>query len=517
MAKWIVMQPETQLLFLRGAGGDAFEALDLGKRGLRRAEEDEVSRFALLDTFDGEVAARGALLVCSGAGADLMGAAAVTGARLSQPRCRPGFVSEMPAGPVTSWLAGVVSPLRALIAVAEGEVVYRRLDLVDGREKTQVRCGLWTLHGQTGAQVTILRLEALRGYDKAFRKLVEAITQGDMAVDLGPLAASAALRGVDPAEITGAVFDLAPEERIIDTATRFLRAQLAVARRNEPGIIADHDTEFLHDYRVALRRARSVVALFHDVFDAATREELKRRLGALMAPTGALRDLDVYLIERDTYASLVSADWRRGIEKLFDRLADRREAAQAELAGWLKSPDYRQAMQECVMLLEGPGGLPPGPKAGRSALEYARPLIWKRYRKVQRVAARIDATSPDAAVHDLRIHCKKLRYAVEFFAPLFDGRDIARILKRLKTLQDTLGRFNDYAVQRQALGAFSAELRGNTRDAIEIATSLGALMAVLEIRQAEERARVAARFARFDAPETHRAFEAVCKPGGGAG
>jgi CHAD domain-containing protein len=52
----------------------------------------------------------------------------------------------------------------------------------------------------------------------------------------------------------------------------------------------------------------------------------------------------------------------------------------------------------------------------------------------------------DAARHELRKDAKKLRYAAEFFAPLYPGKRCRAYRKALARLQDVLGRLNDAAV-----------------------------------------------------------------------
>jgi CHAD domain-containing protein len=50
--------------------------------------------------------------------------------------------------------------------------------------------------------------------------------------------------------------------------------------------------------------------------------------------------------------------------------------------------------------------------------------------------------------HKLRIKIKKIRYAIEFFESLHEGHEhkqLARLSKRLKGLQDALGSLNDLA------------------------------------------------------------------------
>jgi CHAD domain-containing protein len=68
---------------------------------------------------------------------------------------------------------------------------------------------------------------------------------------------------------------------------------LQEVRDNLPGTIADVDTEFLHDVRVAVRRTRSVLKLGRSAFPAHVREVWEPQfkwLGELSTP---VRDLDV--------------------------------------------------------------------------------------------------------------------------------------------------------------------------------------------------------------------------------
>ena len=57
---------------------------------------------------------------------------------------------------------------------------------------------------------------------------------------------------------------------------------------DEPGIIGDYDTEFLHDYRVALRKVRSVLSLFQGVYSAKDTERLKLAVADVMKSTNKL-------------------------------------------------------------------------------------------------------------------------------------------------------------------------------------------------------------------------------------
>ncbi|MHA7865922.1 MAG: CHAD domain-containing protein [Salipiger thiooxidans] len=502
----------TLALFRAGDLRTDLAGLDLGGLSVATEEAAPATEIRLIDTFDAQIAAKGRLLVATGDALMLLG----EGRILTQDPAEPDFVERMPAGPVTEALAGVVSPLRTLMTVAEGALSHAPVRLLDDYEKTHLRGDAWVLATADGT-VTMFDLRALRGYDKSFKQFASALAGARGGSVSNAAEACALLRGEDPTMSGKLRITMTPDERAFRAANDIIGAQIALARRNEAGVIADLDSEFLHEYRVALRRVRSVISLFKGVYDEKQTADLKARFGAIMARTGALRDLDVYMLERDRYIALVPARFRGGLEKLFATFAGNRGEAQAELAAYLGSKGYAKEMAKLEKLFDRPKRLGKGPEADRHALDYAKMLIWKRYKKVCAIARSIGEHTPDEDVHELRIHCKKLRYLMEFFAPLFGDEEVRTLIKSLKRLQDNLGAFNDYSVQQAALQEMSEGLTaGSKSDAVEIATSLGALVTVLHQGQVEERARVTDSFAAFDAPETRAQFRSLFKPEGAA-
>ena len=68
---------------------------------------------------------------------------------------------------------------------------------------------------------------------------------------------------------------------------------------NLPGTLADTDIEFLHDFRVAIRRTRSVLREMRGRVRADDLERVRASFKWLQDQTSATRDLDVYLHEFD--------------------------------------------------------------------------------------------------------------------------------------------------------------------------------------------------------------------------
>lgn len=464
--------------------------------------------FAIRDCFDQRLRTTRRLLLEDGSLIELLSAA---DAMCSQPATpEASFVAEFAEGPVKAALADL-SPLRALLSVASGIARSGRLALVDDEGKTRARAQLRELESSSGNAVILLTPQGLRGYDPALHDLVARIR------DCGgtPLAAGNLYRMIEPAS-TGYVakprIEVGREETAFDAASDLVDGYLPVARANEQGIIADLDTEFLHDYRIALRKIRSVLSLFKGVYDPEQTVELKARFSALMAQTGPLRDLDVYLLGQQGFRDLVPERMHSGLDRMFALLRYRRTAEQATLAAHLRSKGYQKDIKALARMFARRRKLLPGPNASRASYDLACDLIWKRYRRIRRIAAELNARTPDEEVHELRIECKKLRYLMEFFRSVFPHDDFVYVLKPLKKLQDSLGLFNDYAIQQTKLQIFADDLGGDPHK-LEIAQSIGALVIVLHQKQVAEREKIIDAFARFNSNKMQRTIRELFHDG----
>ncbi len=300
--------------------------------------------------------------------------------------------------------------------------------------------------------------------------------------------------------------DMAPTLSAIEAFAVVGRTLLRTIRQNESGLRADIDTEFLHDFRVAIRRQRSAFNHFRGVVDAAALAPFADRLADLGRRTGPLRDLDVYLLDRERYRSLIPEELRDGLEPRFERLAVVRGHELAQLRRTLGSADYRDLMDRWAEFLADP---PPGELASTSILDLARKRLRKRHARVLRDGRAIGPGSPDEALHRLRIQCKKLRYLMEFTASVFPAGEVDDLISHLKGLQDNLGEFNDLSVQHVWLHEALAAIGGRSRRAHREAAAIGGLITALDAQQARVRAEFAAAFAAFAARDVRRRFAAL--------
>lgn len=461
--------------------------------------------FAILDYFEQNLRKSQKLLFAIDEQVELLTAKGTILSQHARPDTRR-FVTEFQEGPVKEALTDL-PPLRALLTVASGTMRNGKLTLVDDESKTHVRAGLRELTPIGSKAVVLIAPQGLRGYDQALHDLTEHIR----ACGGTPLTAGNLYRMIDHScvdYVARPTIDIHPEETAFDTATSLISSYLPVIRANEYGIIHDLDTEFLHDYRVALRKIRSILSLFKGVYDVDQILQLKTRFSALMIPTGPLRDLDVYLLEQQSFYSLVPRTMHNGLDAMFSLIRSRRTDEQAHLAIHLKTGHYKKEIKALAKLFSKKHKLKPGPDSSRTSYDLACELIQKRYRKICRLATAINVTNPDQEIHQLRIECKKLRYLMEFFDPVFPQEPFNSILKSLKRLQDSLGLFNDCVVQQINLQAFVDSLN-DEQHKLGITQSVGSLITVLYQRQSAEREKITDTFARFSNGRMQRSFRVL--------
>jgi CHAD domain-containing protein len=495
------MAAGVEYLLPQGLDVGSVDAL-LTKRLELECERVRTGRRTFYDTFDGRLHAKGLVLVHEEMRLVLRDDERER-AGLAYPEKAPPRVAvrELPDGPLRAALAPICG-VRALQATASLRGRRRLLRVLDGERKTIVRlvaeeATLARNGSGNGAHALRPRLHVVpvRGYAKALRGV-----RGALEDDLGLIPATEPLRdeavwraGGAPGGVSSkVVVAFAPDLRADRAAAALAGRLVAVIEANLPGALAEIDTEFLHDLRVAVRRTRSLQRELKRVFPPAPLAHFRTEFRWLQRVTGPTRDLDVYLADLDGAPDL---DPLRAV------LVERRTRERAAMERALRSPRTRRMLEQWSVFVEHLADAPP---AGRD--DALRPIfavtaqrIARVYKTLARMGDAIDAASAPLALHDLRKKGKELRYLLEFFAPLFPSSVIDPMVASLKALQDTLGRFQDREVQAALLRELSNEVA--TREGGGAALmAMGVLAQRLDADRAQARSEFAGRFGAFAAP-----------------
>ena len=243
--------------------------------------------------------------------------------------------------------------------------------------------------------------------------------------------------------------DLAPTVRADVGARQIHLALLGILVANEPGLRANLDTEFLHDFRVAVRRTRSLLGQIKHVFPPDVVEHFSTEFSWMGRLTGPPRDMDVLVLALREHR----ADVPPGDMEALTRVPRPGAAAGAPaLVDALDSDRYRRLLSEWEAFLERPASSEPEPRnAGRPLADVISQRAWRLSRRIAGSAETIDEHTAAARLHEVRIDAKKLRYLVDVTPAFYDAADLEHILGALKKLQRVLGDFNDAQVQEKRL------------------------------------------------------------------
>jgi CHAD domain-containing protein len=222
-------------------------------------------------------------------------------------------------------------------------------------------------------------------------------------------------------------------------------SELATAMSGKEIQIRDNDpAEALHDYRIAVRKTRSLLAELEGIIPEPELTRFKEGFSAITERTGTLRDLEVCL------AAL--ADYRTGarqkdIAALVEYIESQQRIQRQRMARYFQSRKYRDflhAWSKC--LHDGLNGVNAMNRAGFPVLVVVRGAIQQAYLKVLEQGARTVRRGSTRSFHKTRKSCKRLRYLLDIFRDLLPGDFRKKLAKDLKELQGKLGRIQDIEV-----------------------------------------------------------------------
>ena len=419
----------------------------------------------------------------------------------------PAFSQQFQLEEIRSALEPLLE-MRALLPVCTLDYETYQLNIINQHEKTILRLILEE-HDLFDNRVS---LQTIKGYDKAAEHLIEILTAqlGLTPTDKPLLLTALRLQGRKPNDYSSKLnINLDPVMRA-DIACKYIYSHLLKAiKDNEQGTIANTDSEFLHDFRVAVRRTRAGLSQLKAVFPdniSATYVEFFSWLGQI---TSSTRDFDVYLLNFAHYKSSLPASIRDDLNPLYEFLLAKQQNAHKELGKKLRSAKYLTSIYEWERYLKAQVPLKPLVHNAKLTIkQLADRRLWKNYRRVLREGNAINEQSPPEALHELRKSCKKLRYLMEFFQSLYHEQQIMHFIKNLKGLQDVLGRLQDLAVQENALKLFGEEMLNNHIHANTL-SAMSVLIQNLGALRGEARKDFTAKFATFKHEEKQSAFKSL--------
>ena len=259
--------------------------------------------------------------------------------------------------------------------------------------------------------------------------------------------------------------------------------------KHAAGSIDGSDIEELHDMRVAVRRMRAAVRLFRPYLPKKHAAYLRKDLRRVGRALGPARDYDVMLANLEVYRADLPAQTKNAIGPIVRRWHKQRVRARKTMLAYLASYRYGLLKQRVGAFLEDESPMVRSTVTGNGQslakaasqgplVESEIPsLLASRYEKLLAYGPSLHGTSVET-LHALRIDCKRLRYALEFFRETLSPQAEAAI-EDVKRAQDHLGDMQDAYVAGRVLRKLLDKWQRATDDARCPAAAREALSAYL--------------------------------------
>ncbi len=234
-----------------------------------------------------------------------------------------------------------------------------------------------------------------------------------------------------------------PEQPVTAAARLAVRLRLKLVEHYLPLAAweAEADREYVHQLRVATRRANAALGIFADLLPKRRLKKLKRQVHRVRHAANDARDLDV-LISRLKVSAEESPDpaWK----DLLRELKTRRDHAQPpirKIDKKLRDWEFRKKVRGIVrkVKLRGEAGEQAVPTFVDAARRSLTPLVEAFFAAIRGPLDELPA------MHQCRIRGKKLRYAMEIFAGAFAPEFRTELYAQIEQVQELLGQINDHA------------------------------------------------------------------------
>lgn len=335
--------------------------------------------------------------------------------------------------------------------------------------KTDIRRTRWTLKDELGNTIEValdqgkitaggqslkineVELELLEGNAGV---LFERALDWATTISLIPELMSKAARGYQLHQnealappVTAKLPELGPEMSPQQALIVIVKETLRHFHANVRGVFNTDEMDYVHQARVALRRLRSAEKAFSSLGLDACWDDITKDLRWLAAELGNVRDLDVLL---ESTLPPIEAAFGKGLDftPLRDAAAEWRTQCRTQVRAALRSPRFGKliiTLLQWIELQEIAEG-----ESGSTLPPFAKRTLNKSQRQVNRPMGKWDELDEESR-HDLRKKAKKLRYALEFFSPLYKQKDMKRYLRELKGFQEILGEMNDAVATRMKM------------------------------------------------------------------
>jgi putative phosphoesterase len=249
---------------------------------------------------------------------------------------------------------------------------------------------------------------------------------------------------------------------------------------NIDGVIENKDIECVHKTRVGSRKLRAAMPLFQHCFPQKTYKKWLKQIKKVTCLLGQARDLDVQIEFIENYIKQKPLD-KKYMNILLADHKDCRKKVQTPVVEGLEKLKNKFILQEISSFCKETITAQPISLDPIGVLEKAHWHICFRIDDFLSHEKYVHLENENKKHHEMRINAKKLRYTMEFFAPLYENK-LKKEIETIKTYQDILGEKHDCEVWMDFIPKFIGKIKtqNETNKKIDISNFERALLEFLD-------------------------------------
>lgn len=267
---------------------------------------------------------------------------------------------------------------------------------------------------------------------------------------------------------SGVLFTMEPQFSGRDAALCILKKLFETAKYQKNAVLCTEEPESIHDFRVALRRMRTLLGQVKGVLPEDFVNDIRNKISVFTKLSNVVRDSDVFIAKIEEYLSDIPDEKKGMIEPLLKFLNEKKSHELDIIKKALAGEEWEKALSAIKYILNDEIFLPESKNSNKPIKTLAQKILLRKFKKLRKEVKNLSNNPEREEIHPIRISCKHLRYLLEFFSSLFNKK-LFKFIEKLKDLQDYLGEYSDISAHRQILNEYMifAQAQQNTSKTID--------------------------------------------------
>jgi len=232
------------------------------------------------------------------------------------------------------------------------------------------------------------------------------------------------------------IFTFSEKNSIYDYLQNWLYFYFILLKKYAQLSIQNNNNEDLHQFRINIRRIRSLLAVYKELFDKDVLLKIMNSFKIIVSQTNKKRDIDVFLLKLDGIND-------SKILKFIEYLEDKSQKEKLKIKKILESQEFSNILFDFEVFIKEDYKFFTTNISDLPANRYSKKKFKKLFKKITFLFKKINNNSTIEELHKIRIKIKKFKYFLEISNNLLKKYRVEKMRKSFKKYQNLFGHLND--------------------------------------------------------------------------